>query len=325
LAGVLVGISAWIRPEGITFLGPFVLLAFLVEGNLNAKISNSGMFAGGLAIGFGPYLLFNRWLAGAWWPNTFFAKQAEFHELVVQFSLAERLFAQFGQLLIGVGSVLLPGFIWMLVRSIKKKEWIVSLSSIWLVGHLGLYALRLPVTYQHGRYQIPAILVFILWGWLGSIQALAFLWQQSRWRSWAFGGMSILVLVTIGFVGIGANAYAEDVAIINTEMVATAKWIARELPVEARLATHDIGALGYFSERPIIDLAGLISPDVIDFMNDEDKLEVYINSQDADYLVTFPGWYPQLEILGEIVFQTEGIYTIRNGEENMAVYRWQYP
>ena len=60
------------------------------------------------------------------------------------------------------------------------------------------------------------------------------------------------------------------------------------------IAAHDIGAIGYFARRPILDLAGLISPEVIPFIRDEAKLDEWIRAKGAQYLVTFPDWYPQL-------------------------------
>jgi hypothetical protein len=56
------------------------------------------------------------------------------------------------------------------------------------------------------------------------------------------------------------------------------------------VAAHDIGALGYFAPRPLIDLAGLVSPEVIPFMTDGDALGDYVVEKDADYLVVFPAW-----------------------------------
>jgi hypothetical protein len=108
-------------------------------------------------------------------------------------------------------------------------------------------------------------------------------------------------------------------------MVATAKWVAENTPPDALVAAHDIGALGYFGDRPLLDLAGLISPDVIPFIRDEARLRAYLDSQAADYLVTFPGWYPSLTNATLPVFQTQAGFSPSLGGENMAVYRWQVP
>ncbi len=58
----------------------------------------------------------------------------------------------------------------------------------------------------------------------------------------------------------------------------TARWSQTSLWVHAHtdsadlIAAHDIGALGYFGGRPILDLAGLVNPEVIPFIRDQEKL-----------------------------------------------------
>ncbi len=77
-AGLLAGISVWIRPDGITLLGPIFFVLFLSMETWRYKITNlaKGLFF--FLLPFIPYLLFNHILSGSWWPNTFYAKQAEY-------------------------------------------------------------------------------------------------------------------------------------------------------------------------------------------------------------------------------------------------------
>jgi hypothetical protein len=90
---------------------------------------------------------------------------------------------------------------------------------------------------------------------------------------------------------------------------------------------HDIGAVGYFSQRPLIDLAGLVSPDVFPIIRDEEALLALMESQRAEYLVTFPGWYPRIVTDPRVclVHTSGGTWSPQAGGENMAVYalHWQ--
>jgi hypothetical protein len=106
-------------------------------------------------------------------------------------------------------------------------------------------------------------------------------------------------------------------------MVATAHWISRNTEPSALIAAHDIGALGYFGKRRILDLAGLVSPEVIPFIRDEDRLAEWMDAEGADYLMTFPSWYPQLIKQGNPIYNTHGKYSPLQGGENMQVYRWR--
>jgi len=72
-----------------------------------------------------------------------------------------------------------------------------------------------------------------------------------------------------------------------------------------------------------VDLAGLVSPEVIPFIRDEDALLRYILARGADYLVTFPSWYPRMvqDPRLQPVFRTGAPWAPMLGGENMAVYR----
>jgi hypothetical protein len=167
---------------------------------------------------------------------------------------------------------------------------------------------------------IPAVIVLGLEGFaiLGDRFRNQSIWRPIS-RTWA---ISIGVVLVIFWV-IGGRAYVRDVAIIETEMVAAAKWIEANTPYEALIAGHDIGALGYYGDRHIIDLAGLISPEVIPFIRDEDALAEFLYAKEASYLITFPGWYPKLIEHGDEIFSTLGVYSPEAGGENMHIYRWQ--
>ena len=324
LLGLLIGVSVWLRPEGVTLLGPVILGALLIQtGKPYAWKKILAVLVGFLLL-FGPYLIFNRQLAGEWWPNTFYAKQAEY-AILRELPLLRRLVQQFTLPLLGAGVLLLPGFAAAAWQGVQRRQWGLISSIIWLVGHLVLYAFRLPVTYQHGRYAIPMLPIFFLIGILGMAEVARLsspvLLPRVVSRVWVITSGAVLA----GFWVIGLNAYVEDVTIIETEMVDTAQWIAQNTEPDATIAAHDIGALGYFAPRPILDLAGLVSPDVIPFIRDEAQLAEYIDEQDGIYLMTFPNWYPQLIEGRELIYQSDGQLSFELSGENMSVYEWTNP
>jgi len=132
-------------------------------------------------------------------------------------------------------------------------------------------------------------------------------------------------MLAFAFIFLGARSYAQDVAVIESEMVVAAKWVAATLPPDALIAAHDIGALGYFDYHELIDLAGLVSPDVIPFIRDEPQLANYLNQRSADYLIAFPEFYPLLTGSAETVFVTDSAHTLTFGQKNMVVYLWKSP
>lgn len=318
--GLLIGLSVWVRPDGATLLGPAALAALLGASGWNRRLRALG----GLGLGFGSlfalYLLFNLALGGSPWPSTFYAKQAEY-AVYQQVPLLRRLAEQSLQPLVGAGIALLPGAALLMVDAVRKRRWGLLLAAAWCLGYLALYAWRLPVAYQHGRYVMPVMPVFFLLGLSGLVGYASRPQRGYRWMVPAAWKLAAGLLVVV-FWGRGAYAYAQDVAFIESEMVQTAHWVDEHLPPDALVAAHDIGALGYFGNHELLDLAGLVSPEIIPFIRDEDRLEAYLTSRGADALVVFPGWYPSLTRGRRLVYVTESPFAPSMGGENMAVFLW---
>jgi arabinofuranosyltransferase len=321
IAGLLIGLAIWVRPDGITFLGPAIFLLILGSGSGSRKARRLAGLLGGFLMVFVPYLFFNLHLAGSMWPSTFSAKQAEY-QASTGLPFLSRVGSLFLPFLAGGGVILLPAEAAAIVFAWRKKNLQIMAILLWFCGYLLMYAIRLPVYYQHGRYMIPAMAGFFLVG----------LWGLFQWTGTPDAGkwqvlvkkfsLACLAAVTLSFLWLGGMTYQNDVAIITTEMVDTAAWIKKNISPQENLAAHDIGAMGYFSDHEIIDLAGLVNPEVIPIIRDEERLADYLNSRQVDFLVTFPEWYPQLTGLKEPVYKSRGIYSPRSGGENMAVYRW---
>lgn len=152
-------------------------------------------------------------------------------------------------------------------------------------------------------------------------------YDRTLWLGKQVARLSFTIIL-LYFLLQGAFAFAVDVAIVEGEMVAVAGWLADNTPPDALIASHDIGAIGYFAERPLLDLAGLISPEVIPLLDNEDALAEYILASDAQYLVTAPGW-PYTQIAEQpstlLRFATNFALTNEQGLNNMAVYELAVP
>lgn len=320
LLGFAIGAAVWLRPDGITLLGPALVSLWLPSAGLDQKAKKSAQLASGFSIPFGLYLMFHFSLIGKFWPTTLIAKQAEY-ELLQTIPFPERVAQLALQPLIGAGIFLLPAAIVFGLRAVRSANWPQVSGILWAVGTVCLYAWRLPVTYQHGRYLIPIVPIFFIWG----VSGLPFSQlgkARTRFVRWAtLVWICSIAGISIAFYIQGGRAYGLDVAVIESEMVDTANWLAQNTPERALIAAHDIGALGYFSNRRLVDLGGLVSPQVIPFLRQEELLAGYLELQQADYLVTLGGWYPRLEISFQLVHSSGGIFSPLLGGTNMLVYR----
>ncbi len=317
--GLLAGLSLWVRPDGLTLLGPILFVALLSETSW--RLRGEALWKALLGFGalFFPYLLFNLALSGNPLPNTFYAKQAEFHAYWLSKTFAERIADYLWPVLASPFLVLIPGALLWLVKNIRGRNWGVLAGLIWFLGYIVIYFTRLPA-YQHGRYIIPALPILYLWGVLGFLELVSSPGMNRRIKSlWQI----TIVVLTVAFEFIGARQNAYDVYWIESEMVETAKWVNKNIPPDARLAVHDIGALGFYVENPLVDMAGLISPEVVPFIRDEDRLAEYLDANSVDVLIAFPSLYPQLTSQRQSLFEAGLDVGPLQFDENMQVFQWR--
>jgi hypothetical protein len=329
--GVAAALLVLTRPEGIVVvaLGGLVLIwhGRSLRGLLLRAVAGALPFAALIL----PYLLFNYRAGGRLWPNTYYAKQAEYSAL-----LASPFVARLARVLLppltGFQILLVPGLGLAVVKGIRRigtkgrsGRWLVqSLPLASALSHLGLYAWRLPVTYQHGRYLMPVIPSLILYGVIGTAGWLRPGHSQFLKRVVSRSAAIAMPILLVAFLVVGAGQFAKDVSVIEGEMVTVARWLAGNTAADEWIAAHDIGAIGYFAGRPILDLAGLISPEVGPLLQDEEALAEYILDSPAHYLVSAPGW-PYREITSRpdvsMLFSADFELTLQEGMNSSAVYR----
>lgn len=328
--GLVAGLSLLTRPDGLL---PILLITIALA--LQRQLKSLLIYLTSVSLTLTPYFWFNLSVSGQLWPNTLYAKQTEYAVLLVRpiilrfinllyFSLggpAEGWRGLSHATLLLLPGVVLAGYL-ALKHDWHKKELSRTLPLLWAGGHVLLYAWRLPVTYQHGRYLLAALPVWVLFGLLGWREIM----ERVPGRVLRQVATITFSLILILFLLLGAQAYANDVAFIENEMVAVAHWLNDHTPTNALIASHDIGAIGYFTQRPLLDLAGLITPDLVPLLADESAIGNYIQQKQADYLVTAPGWpYTQLVRSQPLspLFTTEYEWTQAQGLNNMTVYSLQ--
>lgn len=328
--GVCTALTALTRPEGI-LLGGLIALVMLItqpQGSIQ-KVVIWGM---GSAVGFGiaiaPYVWLNLQLTGGFLPNTANAKFVQFAIRREEVPYLQRFYLLAQAIFAGGQFLLLPGVVAYVVTVFKQHHWRKAIYYLlplwWSLALIALYAERLPAWDQHGRYVIPAIPTLIVTGVVGTILLM-------RWSSRTLLpriGVRVLalstVLIYLIFVAWGVQIYRVDVAIIDGEMVAGAYYIRDNLPEDALLAIHDIGAVGYFASRPMLDVAGLVSPEVIPLIDNPDAMWSYLEAHGADYFFGFPDQIPGRNSNDPRlcpVYSTNAKITQDVGQPNMTLYR----
>jgi hypothetical protein len=298
--GMLGAILIATRPEGVLLLALLGVAVLVVrpQGAWGSVAAWAGGALLGGVLGVMPYALLNLSTNGTLLPNTFSAKQNQAAGLIAQ-GFGHNLLRMLEPLTAGGQLVLLPAVIITLVQRLRTPRRIdlllMGVPLLWSAALIVLYTARLPAPFQHGRYIIPALPTFIVIG-VGATLTLA----SRRYRRMADRVMvRVLALTAAGvflvYAVLGANIFATDVWRIESDMVTAAQWVAREIPPDQLLAAHDIGAVGYFAPRPLLDIAGLVSPETIPYYHDPAGMLALMQARGVRYVMllpvqTFPLW-----------------------------------
>ncbi|HVO43956.1 MAG TPA: hypothetical protein VMT34_15105 [Aggregatilineales bacterium] len=334
LFGVTAGALIATRPDGALLLALAGLFAVIAPPPRSRR--GLLLWMAGAAIGFtvaiAPYLTLNYSLNHTLVPNTAAAKQAE-NSFALSFGFPANFAAMIQPLAAGGQLLVIPGAIVTLVRVARqirgdRRAVLFLLPLGWAFAHIALYAALLPAPYQHGRYVIPALPPFLVFG-VGGMVSLISTRRVSRW-----GRVLVrsLVLTALGVFLIfwyrGAGVFAQDVGLIQSDMVAASRWLAANIPADGLLAVHDIGAVGYFAPRPMIDIAGLITPEIVPAIRrfasgDLGAYKPFLRDHGAAYLMVLENQWPDPDHDPDLCL----LYNAHGGMGGMRVYRitWGQP
>ena len=286
-----------------------------------------------------PYLLFSLKTSGHLLPNTYHAKAViDFRPDLDFLSLAARY-------LVLDNPLLLPFYVLGLGILFRRAR----LLSLWSAGLPLIYAFLHAVLYQHGRYLIPLIPCNALIGVVGLVEARRYVPRlKTLTPTLSLGGRGsippsltgrgrgrvglalICLLVVAGTawrLPTMAGLYAWNVDNVNRMHVALGHWVAENTPPDALLALNDIGAITYISERPVVDLAGLVTPEVVPLLRAPDRdarLADFMAAQGVQYVIIFPNWFPGLAARSDVLEPVHQVTLERNtiaGGQTMVVYK----
>jgi len=159
----------------------------------------------------------------------------------------------------------------------------------WGLVHLGIYAVLLPTFGHGGRYQplLPALFLMLCAG--GLLQAVELALFFTRLPAARATQVALLATVALGILGPGQalfawrRAHAESVAHVTATEVAMGEALAR-LPAGATIASFDIGGIGYFSRRTILEIGGLSSPAMVPLLW-QGKIASLLEQRRVEYVV----------------------------------------
>jgi arabinofuranosyltransferase len=213
---------------------------------------------------------------------------------------------------------LLPLALPAIVLAWRRRERALGMVGLALIAHPLAMALLAPYrgpAFQEGRYSTHLLPLAVIV--LGATAGKALRPKPA---------MLVVVLVaSLVALAPAAERYAWSVQNINAMQVHLGRWVDTHTPPSATLAVNDIGAIAFFSRRPVLDLMGLVTPEILPYRRDGERgVMQYVQERCPDYVIIFPSWFPRLSARADLMTP---VYAVRlprsevSGGPEMVVYR----
>lgn len=215
-----------------------------------------------------PWLLFAQVTFGHFVPNTVLAKSGALDWTDGLWRTAKVYGATYAPILSGalvaLRVVLRRGHGWS--ETVPLWGWAIGLPVAYVVT--GSY-----VASRYLLLAVPPLVLLAMWG-------VAHAWHR---RAWILVSVALAVSVVVqATVIVPRTRFARGV---DEGLIDVAEWIRLETPPNALIALHEVGAVGYFCERRVIDTAGLVTPETLPYVR-EFRVPELLSARRPDYYVS---------------------------------------
>jgi hypothetical protein len=262
-AGILGGLAVWCRPDAV--VGCVLLGALLVwkQGRFPIRFAAGALLVCGVGLATA-WAYFGRFL-----PSTLAAKQKyaarhleEFTGLRGFWNRALEIFkwaeGRWGQIVILLGIL---GLFWCFRSSGFAGRLLLAYGGALAFGYT---LLRIPFSFWY--VGPPAAVLFLSAGFavFGAARFAA-----RRLGTWSAAVLLLAASIAVGIpLARGRIEWLRHGATIDWRREAyqaAGLWLAKNTPADADVAFDEVGIVGFYSERPILDLIGLVSPSSIPY------------------------------------------------------------
>jgi len=313
---VFAGLALWVRPDALIFIlaatlhlvSHHVVLkadASTTNASSEKRVSKQAIFIGIglfflLVLGYGGL---NLWLGGAVFPNSIQAKLAYYSKISGEPYLSS--LQAFYTLSLGAVYLVfvVTGLIFLLIDILKRRNAPLLMAAAYLLGSIAAYGIFFPFLFEGGRYLVPTIPFFVLVGVWGVRRISIKLYEMFpfagiRTVANGFALTVYLIAVIVGIAGWSSQRkeHYSAIAYVQNRQVAAAEWINTYTKPSAIVATHQIGAIGYYGKRKLLDMTGVVTPRIIPSIGNLHDLETFIRGSHVDYIATLR---EQIEVVNE--------------------------
>lgn len=329
---IFLALASLSRPEG--YLLSLIILFYDIIKN---RKFNSQLIIGIIIylILVLPYPIFSKIYGGSFTPNTF-EGQGGFLRFIPDFNYLRIIGIYFFR------DNLITGLLWILsfiffvfnFRNFRSQLNIYIVIFLWLFLLPIFSSVLIPNWRHHSRYTIPltpfisivAVYTFNFI-YINFLKDIKFRFNKIKYFFY------IILFLNIPYYFVYAFNIGLNTSNINDQQVKIAKWVSENIDSDTGLAVNDIGAIGYYTDNKLIDMAGLITPELFDYRKLEmqeglDSLESLYKRNNVGYVIIYDHWFPDFlekrkDNLEFIKSEKLKINTICGGEE-MKIYKYNY-
>jgi arabinofuranosyltransferase len=282
--GVLAALLPLIRPDAVLLAG----VAFVALCALERRVSWRALAAGSF-VGV-PWLLYSTLVFGSPLPSSAGAKIDQAESMLWT--------DRYGRTLIE--EALAPEFLPITVLAvvgtliaIARRERAALLIVAWAVLHNGVFtAFGIP---SYRWYFVPffAQALFLSTFALERTLLRLAIDRFSLWARRLDAAAMLSAVVAAGFMHGTRPWLPNDLAPRDDRYHAIGRFLATKTPPDARVAMIEVGIVGYFSERYVVDLLGLVSPGVAPHVRDRSHVAYAMERFDPDYFLRHVPFAPK--------------------------------
>lgn len=177
-----------------------------------------------------------------------------------------------------------------------RKWWhlvIIAWGSMYVIAYV---IINVPFYFWYVTPILTSLVLFTgLTCWYMLIMAI----RQNRYILAAVPSLLYIIFIIVGAKNVTASA--QSLQRIPPKLIAyreTGLWLAENSPPRSVVASIEVGVLGYFSDRPVLDILGLTYPGVIKYINRGNLHEILENFKPEYYVrnTNFDAWGMSIDI-----------------------------
>ena len=175
---------------------------------------------------------------------------------------------------------------------VVRRQWLrFGGVALWGFSHLAIYATLLPTPGHGGRYQplTPALFMGLAWVGMWALASPLVARAPSLVRRGAIAALALAMAIPTGrSLSAWSRAHRDAVMHIWDTEVAMGR-VVSALPEASLVASFDIGGIGYFAGRELVDLGALVDASIVGALR-ESSVWPELASRGVQYVVVPEGF-----------------------------------